>query len=196
MLTLRDGELALRHRRRGVLDLQRRVGEPEAVVEQAGQLDTERVAVGALLDEHVRRKGWKAVADRPDVQVVHVGDLRDREHGVGDLARLVISSRIRVESRSSDQLDQKIRPATTRLATGSARSQPVTRMIPPAIAVPAKAARSVARCRNAPRTFRLSRLGRIKSPVATRLTATPASATTRTRPPRTSGGSTSRRIAV
>ena len=72
------------------------------------------------------------------------------------------SSRIRVDSRSSARLDQKISAATTRLATGSARFQPVARTIAPAIAVPAKAARSVATCRKAPRMFRLSRLGRVQ----------------------------------
>ena len=61
------------------------------------------------------------------------------------------SSRIRVDSRSSMKLDQKISAATTRLATGSARFQPVASTTAPATAVPTKAARSVATCRKAPR---------------------------------------------
>ena len=43
--------------------------------------------------------------------------------------------------------------------SGRSRFQPVTRTSPPAIAVPTKAARSVATWRNAPRTFRLVAVG-------------------------------------
>ena len=80
-------------------------------------------------------------------------------------------------------------------AIGSKRSQPVASTSAPATAVPANAARSVATCRNAPRTFRLSRSARDSTSVATRFTATPTSATTSTMPPCTSAGETSRRTA-
>src|SRR5947208_8148554 len=104
--------------------------------------------------------------------------------------------KIRVESRTSDQDDQNIDAATHRLATGSNRSHPVQRISSPATAVPANAAASVATCKNAPRTFRLSRDARASTAVATTFTATPAAATTATTPPRTSGGSTSRTAAA
>ena len=65
---------------------------------------------------------------------------------------------------------------------------------PPASAVAPNAATSVAMCRNAPRTFRLSRLARASTSVATRLTSAPPSATTSTRPPWTSRGSIRRWI--
>src|SRR2546430_3525155 len=107
-----------------------------------------------------------------------------------------ISSRIRVDSRRSTKLDQKIRPATTRLAIGSHRSHPVASTSAPAAAVPMNAARSVATCKKAPRTFRLSRLGRARTAAAARFTTTPASATTSTIPPRTSDGSIRRRTAA
>ena len=46
------------------------------------------MAVGPGLDEHVRRQRRKTTADRPDVQVVHVGHVRHGEHRLPDLARL------------------------------------------------------------------------------------------------------------
>ena len=98
------------------------------------------------------------------------------------------SRKIDADSRSRPQLAQSISAATPRLAIGSKRFQPVRRMSAPAIAVPTNAARSVATCRNAPRTLRLSRDARESTAVAATLTATPTSATTRTIPPRTSVG--------
>src|SRR5581483_11242436 len=105
------------------------------------------------------------------------------------------SRKIRVDSRSSPKAPQNISAATTSPAIGSNRSHPVARIRPPTTAVPANAARSVTTCRNAPRTFRLSRLALANSAVATRLTAMPPSATARTIPPWTSPGETRRLIA-
>src|SRR5436853_361284 len=64
------------------------------------------------------------------------------------------SRKIRPDSRRSPKLAHSINPATPRPASGSKRSHPVTMISPAATAVPAKAARSVAKWTYAPRTFR------------------------------------------
>ena len=105
------------------------------------------------------------------------------------------SRKMRPDSRSSVHAERSISAATKRPATESSRFQPVSRISPPATAVPMNAARSVTMCRYAPRMFRLPRSARESTPVAARFTTIPASATTSTIPPRTSGGEISRRIA-
>src|SRR5439155_17320618 len=50
---------------RGVLDLERRVVDPEPVVEHVLQLATDPVAVPAAFDQHVRRQRGEARADLP-----------------------------------------------------------------------------------------------------------------------------------
>src|SRR5688572_1559783 len=59
---------------RRVLDPERRVGEREALAQDALELAADRVAVGAGLDEYVRRQRGEPGRDRPDVEVVHVDD--------------------------------------------------------------------------------------------------------------------------
>src|SRR5262245_14913654 len=88
-LTADQGKAPLGHVSRHVLDLQRRVSEVEAVAQQVRELEPDRVAVGALVDEHVRRDRREAAAHRPDVEVVNVDHVRNRQHGLGDLARLL-----------------------------------------------------------------------------------------------------------
>src|SRR5436190_5804761 len=81
----RQSALASRCR---VLHLQRGMAQAEAFSEQVGQLQADRVAVRARLDEDVRGARREAAADRPHVEVVDVGDLRQREHRLGNVARL------------------------------------------------------------------------------------------------------------
>ena len=150
-------------------------------------------------DEHVRRErpGSRSSASRRGGRAPRRPAARPRAPDRPRRGRCLggeTSRKMRVDSRSSPKARPEHERATTRPAIGSKRSQPVTRMSAPATAVPTNAARSVATCRNAPRTFRLSRLARASSAVAARLTATPARATTRTIPPRTSSGETRRRI--
>ena len=85
--------------------------------------------------------------------------------------------------------------ATSREASASARTKPVARMIPPAIAVAMNANRSVRMCWKLPSTLRLSRLAPASTNVAARFTAIPTTATITTIAPSTSGGETSRWIA-
>ena len=85
------------------------------------------------------------------------------------------SRKMDADSRISVPLAHSINAATQSDAIGSKRSHPVARINPPATAVAANAARSLATCRKAPRTFRLSRLARERIVVAARLTTTPAS---------------------
>src|SRR6266511_2515968 len=60
----------------GVVDLQRRVLDLEALVEHPLELAPHLMAVVAGADEHVRRKRGEPGTDLPDVQVVHVGHAR------------------------------------------------------------------------------------------------------------------------
>ena len=62
----------------GVVDLERRVLDPELVVEQPLELAAPAVAVLAGPDEDVRRERREARRDRPDVEVVHLDDARRR----------------------------------------------------------------------------------------------------------------------
>jgi len=57
-----------------VVDLQRRVLDAEALVEQLLQLAPASVAVVPRGDEHVRRERDEAGRDLPHVEVVHLGD--------------------------------------------------------------------------------------------------------------------------
>ena len=59
-----------------VFDLQRRVVDSEALVEEALELEANAMAVRPRLDEHVRREGRKAVGNRPDVEIVGLDDAR------------------------------------------------------------------------------------------------------------------------
>src|SRR2546422_464985 len=59
-----------------VIDLEGRVVDAEALVEQLLELAADRMAIVAGVDEHVRGKRREARADLPDVQVVHALDVR------------------------------------------------------------------------------------------------------------------------
>src|SRR5690348_1932213 len=59
-----------------VIDLQRRVTEPEALSQQLLETSPRAVAVGVGRDEDVRRERGKAARDGPDVDVVHLDDVR------------------------------------------------------------------------------------------------------------------------
>ncbi len=69
----------------GVVDLERRVVDPEALAEQLLELAPGGVAVGVALDEDMGRERREARADLPDVQVVHLGDAGVLGHRVADL---------------------------------------------------------------------------------------------------------------
>ena len=68
-----------RRREPGVVDLERRVFEIEALAEDGLDLAADRVAVRARVDEHVRGESRKAGRDRPDMEVVHLNDARHGE---------------------------------------------------------------------------------------------------------------------
>ena len=111
----------------------------------------------------------------------------------GSRPRGAASSSTRPDSRSSPQPERSISPATISAAIPSASAKPVTRISAPATAVAMKANRSVSTCWKAPSTLRLRRSAPASTNVAARLTAMPASATTSTIVPSTSGGSIRRR---
>ena len=69
-----------------VLDLKRRVLEPELPGEHLLELEPPRVAVVPAGDEDVCGQGWETGRDRPDVQVVHLDDAFGRGHAPADLA--------------------------------------------------------------------------------------------------------------
>jgi hypothetical protein len=58
-----------------VVDLQRRMVDPEATLEHGLELTPDRVAVVAVVDEDVCRERGEAGGDLPDVQIVDVGDV-------------------------------------------------------------------------------------------------------------------------
>ena len=70
---------------RGVVDLQRRVVDPEPLVERELERAADPVAVLAAADEHVRREGREAGADLPDMEVVDAVDARMLEDRLGDV---------------------------------------------------------------------------------------------------------------
>ena len=106
---------------------------------------------------------------------------------------------MRPDSRISPLPARSMRTTTTRVAIASARLKPVARMMIAAIAVAAKAYRSVSTWATAPSMLRLRRalapLARASSQLAARLTQTPTSATVSTRAPVTGWGVISLRIA-
>ena len=144
----------------------------EQLLEPAPRL----VAVDAGRDEHVRGERGKAARHRPDVQVVHLVDVGI----VDDRARDVVGidpGRRRLEEDpaptrgAASSSSEASAPRRAGPRSGRTRFQPVSRMSAPAIAVPTNAARSVATCRNAPRTLRLERSARASTSVAARFTA-------------------------
>jgi hypothetical protein len=80
--------------------------------------------------------------------------------------------------------------------TASARTQPVARITPPAIAVAMKAKRSLRTCWKLPSMLSERRLAPESCHVARRLTPIPTSATTRIAVPLACGGETRRRTEV
>ena len=117
--------------------------EAETVVEKYLELAADAVAVGPWLDEHVRREGRELGCDLPDVEVVHLHTpwweaIAVPISSTGSPAG-AMSSSTRPESRSSRQEALSISAATNSAATGSARTQPVARITPPATAVAMKA---------------------------------------------------------
>ena len=109
------------------------------------------------------------------------------------------SRKMRPDSRISPLPARSMRATTTSVAIASARSNPVARMMMAAMAVAAKAYRSVSTCATAPSMLRLRRalapFALASSQLAARLTQTPANATPSIRAPATGWGAISLRIA-
>ena len=166
------------------------------------ELAPDRVAVVVAADEHVRRQRGEAAGDLPDVQVVDLDHAGVRGHRAGRSPATSMLLRRGLEeargrARSSDQAARSMIAATSSAAIPSAWWKPVARITTAGDGGAAtNAARSVSTCWKAPSTLRLRRSAPASDQVATRLTATPTSATTSTGAPWTSGGSTSRRIAL
>ena len=105
-----------REQRVGVLvvDLQRRVGDPEALVQHPLDRAADAVAVVAFVHEHVRGEGGEAARDLPDVQVVHLDDAALGGNRPADLLR-VHSARGRLEederrlAQHAPGADEKVR---------------------------------------------------------------------------------------
>ena len=68
-----------------MLHLQGRVLETKALREHRGELTPSLMAIAFRPDEHVSGERREAAADRPDVQVVDLDNIRDGEHRLGDL---------------------------------------------------------------------------------------------------------------
>ena len=94
-------------RRSHVLHLERRVVDPELLVEERLELEPDSVTVRPGLDEDVGRESRKAVGNRPDVEVVRLDDpgvRRDRRPTSAGAADSGAPSRkIRPDSRRSDR---------------------------------------------------------------------------------------------
>src|SRR6478752_8144175 len=71
----------------GVLDLKRRVVEPEPLVEDHLEVPSDAVTVLVAPDEHVRRERREPGRDLPDVQVVHARDAGVGAERSADLVR-------------------------------------------------------------------------------------------------------------
>ena len=68
-----------------MVDLERRVLELEPLAKHGLDPAADSVAVGARVDEHVRRERRKAGRDRPHVEVVHLDDARHGEDRAADV---------------------------------------------------------------------------------------------------------------
>src|SRR5919206_4773294 len=71
-----------------VIDLQRRVPDAEAFLDEALQLAPAGMAVVAGSDEDVRGQRGEARRHLPDVQVVHLDDARRRSERAPDVLRI------------------------------------------------------------------------------------------------------------
>ena len=71
-----------------MIDLERRVVEAETLDQHALEPAPDGVAVGARLDQDVRRQRGKTTRDRPDVQVVDLDDVPDSGDLAADLIRV------------------------------------------------------------------------------------------------------------
>ena len=141
-----------------MIDLERRVLDPEVIVQHGLQVLPRPVAVVVGAHEHVRGQRREAGGDLPDVQVVDLVDAADARPSRRPPRRRrcscgAASRKIRPESRSSDHAARSITAATNSDAMPSARLNPVTSTTAPAIAVAMNATRSVRTCWNAPSTF-------------------------------------------
>ena len=105
-----------------------------------------------LVDENVCGEGWESRSDFPDVEVMDLEDAvtawRSRSMAATSVPRVAASRKIRHESRIRPHPALAISTATMSAATASARAQPVSRMIRPAMAVAMKANRSLRMCWN------------------------------------------------
>ncbi len=70
-----------------VVDLERRVVEPEALMEHPLELEPDPVAVTGGLDEYMRRERRKAARHRPDMKVMGLDDTRMRGNRPSHVAR-------------------------------------------------------------------------------------------------------------
>ena len=183
-----------------VLDLERRVLEPEPLAQHRLQPAAHAVAVGARRDEHVRESTGK-----PLVSVQTCRSCTSRTSGTATIACATSSGSMspgrRLEEDARRLADQPERRPEHQRSDDQARDR--------VGAVPAGEQHDQAGDRGADEREQvgghvqeraahvqaLAARARRAAPVATRLTAIAASATTSTMPPRTSTGETSRRIA-
>ncbi len=105
------------------------------------------------------------------------------------------SRKRRAEAVSRRAAERSISPATRSEAIASARSKPLAKITPAAIAVPTNAKRSVSTCWKLPSMLRLRRSAPASVAVAARFVTMPANATASTSAGRTWTGVTSRRTA-
>ena len=112
-----------------VVDLQRRVADPEALAQQRLQLAPAPVAVVVGRDDDVRGERREARRDLPDVQVVDLDDAlaarraRGRPRR-GRCPRGAASSSTRADACSSDQPERSISAATVSAASASTCAGP------------------------------------------------------------------------
>src|SRR2546430_2712215 len=94
----------------GVLDLQRRVRQPEALHQGPLEASPGRMAIGAWLDEHVRRERRKAAGHGPDVEIVHLDDVLLLYESASDRLRIGLARRALEEDQRRLAEELRARP--------------------------------------------------------------------------------------
>ena len=126
-----------------MLDLQRGVRDAVSLREQARQRAPRFMAVAVVGHDDVRRERREARGHLPHVEVVDLDDRGLRREQVADRVRIDADGcrfeNVRADARSSPYAARSINAATSSDARGSARSNPVARITPAAIAVPTNA---------------------------------------------------------
>ena len=98
----------------------------EALGEHRRELAARLVAVALRPHQHVRGQRREAAADRPDVQIVHLDDVRNGEHRFGDLVRRRLPRRdLQQHSGGLPQQDRARPEDQTRDGEARERIEPV-----------------------------------------------------------------------